>query len=1104
LLLLDRTKIRLESRLRAYSAVVGAVSEASQKDNLEEQTANSALEALDAIHRALIEHQGPNTSDISARLQPALGSRDVKTVQTLLAIVSNWKLATLIAAFDASLGTLQSVTFTQETPAKLMELPDEASLIRKRHIEINRLTSIYHESSSALDRLRQLLGLEGNQSQLSDLVLHSCAPHIVALAIRHAHGPVFLKDDKERQREKEQSANFLRLLLRSLSTSSCLKILSASGHVGIQSRRNSPVFVRTAIERLYSAQLLRTDAVMALFSQVFGSEKEAGSDLMKKLAGIGQLLSTPPPNMSLDAFAAIIAPRLMDIVSVLPTNGLQEQQRSPSRVSTSTHKTAACFALARLHEVAPEALTRSANELLWKHLIPEQSERSQPVTDHVHAAVQLLYHLVEFSEPSTMFLSFLIGPVVVALFTLCSFLKDKTGKSIVEVNAKGKSAKSSLPSMAISLLKTWLRLADIEESNKLISPKSKVGLFATSGASVGSVQSGGDDQSHAYWSFKDDHIVFTWRNAQQATDLSTALSKLQMKDMHTLLTSHQDVDTSLPSFLSALDLSPSPQLLATLLKEASRKDVASQLLSDLLDCYTLSKQSAKTLSSSADNSADSIIYVQHILELINVFGSELISGQADKILSFINFALGTEAGAKEDGSKLSDDGTPFLQLNGHSNSPLAGLTSIGREAEEASTAPIQMDEEPDDELIETALNLLLSLLEGNPNISTKSHSLLKLISAKLEWHSSKSTSDEIRILAKEARLVLTARGLTTASSIDAIVSGTPLQRAFAKGNESYQEALRLLQDPILPVRAHGLIMLKELAACGSTNTSKARLMDPALTTAIVDIYIQAIQDDESFLYLNAVKGIAELANTGGKSMIKRLVGLYLGSSFSKEQVDMQLRMGEALLQVCQKLEEALSVYVDDIVHPLLTALRQSSRPTTLRSSYLSILGTCVEACSGAFTATSIGNALIDAMLDLLSVETSSLQSKQSQQDMQDPTNLDTKLPQLRRVAVLLLALFIRGSRHQLELSQEKRDDVSAQQEVGLTSLRMPNGSILQGENSDAQRNSVNQPLMFAEDKTERTKTILGYIAQYDNDSLVRHQSQQLLDELNLLNLSRIA
>jgi len=663
----------------------------------------------------------------------------------------------------------------------------------------------------------------------------------------------------------------------------------------------------------------------------------------------------------------------------------------------------------------------------------------------------------------------------------------------------------------LSLLTTWIRLAEVHEACDVLGPGKKTGLFAISGTSVAAVRQGTENELFPYWERCDDRVCIAWRAVTLHQDVANALSSLNINDLQPLLLKEGDAESIPDSILSALNLTPSPTFLSSLLKGSSRKDVASEILSALLEAYTLAKQSGRTLSTGASTSTDSVILIQHILEIINTFGSEALAGQANKVLSFIDFALGSNVPSQQEKGPTCESSSPLLRAKGTNEGAFAGLTNIGSQLEENGSSSLPKEEEddevPDEELVETALNLLLSLLEGDQRVSIESHTILKIISLKLEAQAFNSSSSEIRALAKEARLVLTARQSSKViPSTTSGKAGTTLQKAFAKGNDTYQEALRLLQDPILPVRAHGLILLKDLAACGSTDTTKKRLMDPALTTAILDIYIQAIQDDESFLYLNAVKGIAEMANSGGQSMIKRLVELYLASgqtSISKSNVDMQLRMGEALLQVIQKLEEALSPHIDVIVEPLLTALRDTQRPTTLRSSLLSILGTCVEASPVSFSASRLGNRIVDAMLDLLSVETANKSPNldTQRQDMEDATQLNPKLPQLRRAAILLLALFVRGTRHQLEAALEKKDDQGLQQQESLSALRLPNGSIVGGGGSSKQHTLENQDLLFSQDKAKRASIVLEYVAQTDSDGLVRHQSKELLEELRLLTLA---
>lgn len=153
---------------------------------------------------------------------------------------------------------------------------------------------------------------------------------------------------------------------------------------------------------------------------------------------------------------------------------------------------------------------------------------------------------------------------------------------------------------------------------------------------------------------------------------------------------------------------------------------------------------------------------------------------------------------------------------------------------------------------------------------------------------------------------------------------------LAASRATYQEALKSLQDPILPVRAHGLAQLRTLVRSPEAFLST----DPALLPAVLDIFVQALEDEDSFMYLNAVQGLSSLADVYGKQVVRRLVGVYLGGNSEvarrevgsgekgRRELDKRLRMGEALVQVVQRAGEALgaigeSVLAESVPHDLI-------------------------------------------------------------------------------------------------------------------------------------------------------------------------------------------
>jgi Required for nuclear transport of RNA pol II C-terminus 1 len=201
----------------------------------------------------------------------------------------------------------------------------------------------------------------------------------------------------------------------------------------------------------------------------------------------------------------------------------------------------------------------------------------------------------------------------------------------------------------------------------------------------------------------------------------------------------------------------------------------------------------------------------------------------------------------------------------------------------------------------------LTLTIGNPNLTPGNTPTLQVIFSHLEPFTN-NPSDSIRKPALEARLIITARGASSA---------TPRpkeEKLRPPDHEIYQDALKLLQDPILPVRAHGLLMLRQLVVPTDRNNGVEHILDQSLVPAILDIFMQSVQDDDSFVFLNAVQGLAAMVHRLGRDILYRLVDIYTRGaedpSFGVQQndLDKRLRIGEALEQVIRRCGDALSIY----------------------------------------------------------------------------------------------------------------------------------------------------------------------------------------------------
>jgi len=270
------------------------------------------------------------------------------------------------------------------------------------------------------------------------------------------------------------------------------------------------------------------------------------------------------------------------------------------------------------------------------------------------------------------------------------------------------------------------------------------------------------------------------------------------------------------------------------------------------------------------------------------------------VLLFIEHALRTSP-ADPNGTADSDDGADSDDEDAD-------------DAEEATVADVTKEDAPNLGLVETALNLLCTTLHGeflcpesryfgrsmkdytgDPSISPETQPILKPIERHVQ-DLVKHRSADVRQAARAASLLLAVRKAAPANVSSPSTTDTA---------QRYQESLKLLQDPILAVRAHGLMILQSIV--------RAPDFDRALTPAIMDIFLSAIRDDDSFMYLNAIKGLSSLVDGLGRDVMTSITLAYvqdLGrmTDFKPDELDRRLRLGEALQQSVRRAGSALSGY----------------------------------------------------------------------------------------------------------------------------------------------------------------------------------------------------
>ena len=158
---------------------------------------------------------------------------------------------------------------------------------------------------------------------------------------------------------------------------------------------------------------------------------------------------------------------------------------------------------------------------------------------------------------------------------------------------------------------------------------------------------------------------------------------------------------------------------------------------------------------------------------------------------------------------------------------------------------------------------------ANPDLSIQNTPILDEIFDLLD-RLAKTGAENVKPLAREARMVLIARLASSSTS----PSQTKSKRSALEesAQETYQGALKLLQDPLLPVRAHGLLLLRQLVSARSAPGGNLELpsIDRALVPGILSIFLQSLQDDDSYIFLNAVQGLSAMVDGFGKETLKEV------------------------------------------------------------------------------------------------------------------------------------------------------------------------------------------------------------------------------------------
>ncbi|GAA5810335.1 hypothetical protein MFLAVUS_003756 [Mucor flavus] len=231
----------------------------------------------------------------------------------------------------------------------------------------------------------------------------------------------------------------------------------------------------------------------------------------------------------------------------------------------------------------------------------------------------------------------------------------------------------------------------------------------------------------------------------------------------------------------------------------------------------------------------------------------------------------------------------------------------------------QFSVEDDFESLILAINLLGAVMHENDQLSN--HAVKLLISSMEPLKKLKSHTFE---LVNEVLLAL--QSYLPAQKMSNMKH--ELSASIEASKEKYCKAIKLLQDDLLPIRAHSTGLLAK---------------DPLVSS-------------DSYIYVNAVEGLSALTDAYGNQIIKKLA----------QKLDNRLRIGGALLQTYQRCGTALGKYANTLIKPLETALARREEDLNLRVSALSLL--CMTCQTRPIALSSQMSELIDWVLNTLEIE----------------------------------------------------------------------------------------------------------------------------------------
>lgn len=372
-----------------------------------------------------------------------------------------------------------------------------------------------------------------------------------------------------------------------------------------------------------------------------------------------------------------------------------------------------------------------------------------------------------------------------------------------------------------------------------------------------------------------------------------------------------------------------------------------------IDSLDFACESLINLLQELDDSLIQKLFVSILKSWLNKDKVILGGDEPNPFLMLVDLRLLESIGEKFK-DKLATNPIDMLQLVDSFLGSSKAISSDDRMQEVDSDDEDDDNEEGDDEaqlILPVLLQLLSAILSENDIIVDDqcSEVLSNIMKSLLALESTNAAAGALRTRIQD--LVSGNHALSADNELD-------------NQRQILSRAITSLNDPLVPIRAHGLYLLRQLVEKKSTVTT---------LDFVINLHLVQLKDPEPFIYLNVIKGLENLLEWDKVGVLQKLCKIYLNDDDEGDtDLDERVKIGEVLLRFIKHENELFggesAELIINAVMKLIRKVGNEERDHRLDMSALSILGECVT--SNIF-AVNI-NEVLDCCIGVLDLEKSSI------------------------------------------------------------------------------------------------------------------------------------